>query len=189
MTLVDLDRLFRLFARAKALCQHSDYVVVGSNSVMALAPHTSIPAEMTMSIDVDAFTRADPGRIFDLADSLGEHSAFSQREGFYLDPVRPSLPTLPAGWESRLIPVERDGVRIFFLDPDDAAISKYARGEPRDHRWIRAGVAGNIISLPRVKQRLSSTRFADEDERTRAHSQVDKDHKWLVSLNKPAHKP
>ncbi|MBM3391107.1 MAG: hypothetical protein FJY34_03920 [Betaproteobacteria bacterium] len=31
------------------------------------------------------------------------------------------------------------GIVAGFLDPNDAAVSKYARGEPRDREWIRAG--------------------------------------------------
>lgn len=178
---MDLDRLVRLFVEARERCQHREYVILGSNCVLALAPHTPIPDDMTMSIDVDAFTRADPPRIFDLAAHLGEGSAYFAREGIYLDPVSPSLPTLPDGWEGRLIKLERQGLTLLFLDPNDAAVSKYCRGEPRDQRWIRAGVSAHIVSLPMVKQRLAQTRFADDSERARAFAQLEVDFADLLS--------
>ena len=51
------------------------------------------------------------------------------------------LPTLPEGWQQRLVRLEfENGVTGWFLDPNDAAISKYVRAEPRDREWIRAGL-------------------------------------------------
>lgn len=184
LALVDLDRLFRLFGEARRLCKHNDYVVMGSNSVMAFAAHTRIPPEMTLSLDVDAYTKADPGRVFDLLEQLGENSAFRDREGFFLDGVSPELPTLPLNWQSRLIPLERKGVTIWFLEPNDAAISKYARGEPRDQRWIRAGVKSGIVSLPVIQQRVADTCFADDAERDRAHEQIKVDLAWFATLKR-----
>src|SRR5688572_11743883 len=48
-------------------------------------------------------------------------------------------------------------MRVWFLDANDAAVSKYARGEPRDQRWIRSGVLNGLISLPVVTARLRTT--------------------------------
>lgn len=162
-----LAQLFKLFDAARLACQHSEYVVIGSNSVLGLEPDASLPDDMTMSIDVDAYTRADPGRIFELKDALGEESPFRRAEGYYLDPVSPAVATLPQGWEARLIRHEHDGLRIFFLDPNDAAISKYARGEPRDLRWIDAGIKAGLISPPILRQRARHTVFESEAEQAR----------------------
>jgi len=164
---VDLEHVFHLFAQARILCQHTDYVVIGSNAALAFAPDTPLPPEMTMSLDVDAYTKADPSRVFDLAAALGEASPFREREGYFLDPVSPALPTLPAGWENRLVLREHDGLRIWFLDPNDTAISKLARGEPRDLRWVKAGVACGLVSLPVLRHRSGQTRFADGAERAK----------------------
>jgi hypothetical protein len=137
---VKLDDVFALFAQARDLGGHRDFVIVGSLSILGLADESLVPADMAMSNDIDGFTRADPGRIFDLDPPLGADSPFHAAHGYFLDPVSPSLPTLPDGWEGRLNKVERDGLRLWFLDPNDAAVSKYARGEPRDQRWIRSGL-------------------------------------------------
>ena len=124
-----------------------------------------------MSIDVDCYTRREPERIFELQHALGEGSAFEAANGYFLDPVSPNLPTLPAQWEFRLVKIPlKNGVTVFFLDPNDAAISKYARSEPRDREWIRAGFAAGLLSAPMIESRLRDTVFLDEQERERARS-------------------
>ncbi|MSQ50443.1 MAG: hypothetical protein EXR28_01010 [Betaproteobacteria bacterium] len=134
-----------------------------------MLPAGRIPARMLMSIDVDCYTRRDPGRVFELQHALGEGSAFETANGYFLDPVSPQLPTLPAQWEFRLIRVPlKNGVTVFFLDPNDAAISKYARGEPRDREWIQAGFAAGLLSKPTIESRLGETVFLYDEERERA---------------------
>lgn len=165
---MNLQSLFQLLEAARALCGHCEYVVVGSLSVLGLAQVTAIPADMTMSIDADCYTLTDPGRVFDLQAKLGEGSPYHRSHGIYLDPVSPKLPTLPDGWEQRLIRIEQGGVTAAFLDPNDAAVSKLARGEPRDLRWVRAGLKSGIVSLPAVRLRMRNTAFLDPQEQRTA---------------------
>jgi len=137
---------------------------------------------MSMSIDIDCYTRSDPGRVFDLQAALGEGSGFHLTHGFFLDPVSPGLPTLPPGWEQRKSVLERDGLRLWFLDPDDTAISKYTRSQANDLRWIRAGLLSGLVSLPRVMARLPSTSFLDEQEQLRVRHQVAVDKAWFDAI-------
>jgi len=171
---VNPDALFALLVEAKNLCGHSEYVVIGSVSILGVSDVTAVPTDMTMSIDADCYTLRDPGRVLDLAPSLGEGSPFHKAHGIYLDPVNPHLPTLPDGWESRLIRLERNGVVAHFLEPHDAAVSKLARGEERDLRWVRAGARANILSLPTIAIRMKSTRFLDDDEQRAARAHLEK---------------
>jgi len=179
---VTLDQVFKLLERARELTHHREWVIVGSNSVLGWAGGTAIPADMAMSVDLDTYLKNDPGRTGELVKDLGEGSPFHAKEGFYLDAVSPKLPTLPDGWEGRLLQVERDGNSAWFIDPDDAAISKYARGEPRDQRWIRAGLAAGLISLPKVQARLGKTDFLDRNEVEAARKRIDEDAGWLAAL-------
>lgn len=176
---MNLDALFHLLGEAARLSGHRDFVVIGSLSVLGLEEGFAIPGAMTMSNDVDCYTRADPGRIFDLAAALGENSPYHQQSGFYLDAVSPELPSLPEGWQDRLIKVEREAVRAWFLDPNDAALSKYARGEPRDRRWIQAGILAGVVSMPVLVMRLRTTNFYDEEEARNARKLVDEDRAWF----------
>ncbi|OGA03215.1 MAG: hypothetical protein A3I00_08885 [Betaproteobacteria bacterium RIFCSPLOWO2_02_FULL_64_12] len=166
---MDLSKLQALFGEARKLTGHSEFVVVGSLSALGVVPSGKVPPRMLLSIDVDCYTRNDPGRIFDLQRELGEGSAFEAAHGYYLDPISPNLPTLPRGWEFRLVRVPlEDGVTVFFLDPNDAAVSKYARCEPRDREWLQAGLAAGLLSAPIIESRLRDTEFLDGGEQRRA---------------------
>jgi hypothetical protein len=145
---VNADALFALLSKARDACGHAEYVVIGSVSILGVSEVAAIPADMTVSIDADCYTRADPDRIFDLQPLLGEGSPYHVKHGVYLDPVSPRLPTLPPGWEGRLLRLEREGIIAWCLEPNDAAVSKLARGDPNDLRWVRAGAAAGIVSLP-----------------------------------------
>ena len=163
-----LESLLKLLAEAQKSIGHREYVVIGSLSILGLQDSVEIPEGMSMSIDVDAYTKNDPQRIFDLQSLLGEDSPFHREHGIYLDGVTPDLPTLPDGWEGRMLKVERDGLVVWFLHPDDAAISKLARLDENDIRWVREGIAARLISPPMVRARFKQTRFIDADEERRA---------------------
>ena len=161
---MNIDTLMHLLTAAQQLCGHRDYVVIGSLSVLGMAQVEAIPLDMTLSIDADCYTLTDPPRVFDLSAQLGEGSPYHHDHGVYLDPVSPHLPTLPQGWEQRLIQVNRPPVIAHCLEPNDAAISKLARGEPRDLRWVRAGLQASLISLPVLRLRVRHTTFLDDAE-------------------------
>lgn len=64
-----LKSLLQLLAAARTALGHTEYVVIGSLSILGMEDVAHIPQRMSMSIDVDAYTRKDPERIFDLTDS------------------------------------------------------------------------------------------------------------------------
>lgn len=174
-----LEDLRRLFARARELCGETDYVVLGSLAVLGC--EGEVPARMAASIDVDAFTKGDPERVFDLDASLGQGSPFEAEHGYYLDPISPRVATLPEGWEGRLVRRQLEPeLAAWFLEPNDAAISKYARLEPRDREWIRPGLRAGVISMPILERRFAETVFLDGAEATRAREALERDRGWLA---------
>ena len=174
------EDLRRLFARARALSGEGDYVVLGSLSALGYAGE--VPARMAISLDVDAYGKSDPGRIFELAPALGQGSPFEAEHGYYLDPISPHVATLPQGWQERLVRIELElGLAAWFLEPNDAAVSKYARMEPRDREWIRAGLRAGILSLPILDARFARTAFLDPPESARARKALEEDRAWLAS--------
>lgn len=176
--------LQRLFARAKELTGASDFVVLGSLAALGYAG--DVPPRMAMSVDVDAYIKNDPARAFDLAGPLGQGSAFEAEHGYYFDPISPAVATLPAGWEQRLVRVELEAeVVAWFLEPNDAAVSKYARMEPRDREWIRAGLAGRILSLAIIEKRFGETEFLDAGEAERARMALTEDRAWFQRRQRP----
>jgi hypothetical protein len=174
------EDLRRLFSQARILSGETDYVVFGSLAALGYAGE--VPPRMAMSVDVDAYTKSDPARAFELARALGQGSAFETAHGYYLDPIAPQVATLPAGWQERLVRTELEpGLAAWFLEPNDAAVSKYARMEPRDREWIRAGLRAGILSLGILDARFAQTAFLDEAESARAGKALEEDRAWLGS--------
>jgi len=172
------EDLRRLFARARDLCGETDYVVFGSLAVLGHAGE--VPPRMAASIDVDAYSKNDPGRVFELRQALGLGSAFESEHGYYLDPISPRVATLPSGWEARLVRIELElGLAAWFLEPNDAAVSKYARMEPRDREWIRPGLRAGVLSLSILDARFAQTSFVDAAESARARTALEADRRWL----------
>lgn len=183
MNLHQLDTLLGEIARANSV---DGFVVVGSLSVLGLTQGRAIPEEMLMSNEVDAYVEQDPDRGFEFHQRWGQGSAFEREHGYYFDPVSPKLPTLPDGWQARMIPMTlpASGVSVKFLDPNDAAVSKYARGEAKDRMWIREGLRQSILSLAAMEYRFRETPFLDREEHARAKSALEEDRNWLTALNK-----
>ena len=63
---VNLGALFHILQEAGKLSGHNDFVVIGSLSILGLEADFDVPHDMTMSNDVDCYTRDDPDRIFEL---------------------------------------------------------------------------------------------------------------------------
>lgn len=167
------DHIERLLGEAARLTNHRDYVIIGSLSVLGSV--AAPPETMVYSIDVDLYAKNDPGRSAEIASQLGLGSDFEQSHGYYADVVSPMLPTLPQGWELRLVRLEfGNGAVGWFLDPNDAAISKYVRAEPRDREWIWAGLDAGILSAATIEYRMRETAM-ETDERKRAKHAFDED--------------
>ena len=170
MNLEQLDRLFTAVSRKHHV---TTFIVMGSLTVLGLVGERKIPDAMTVSAEVDAYPESDPGRAFDIADDFGLGSEFEQEHGYYYDAVSPSLPTLPRGWEQRLIPVALPGGTVAkFIEPHDAAIAKCSRGAPKDLQWIRAGIDASILSAATLEYRFRETVFADDPERERVREAI-----------------
>jgi hypothetical protein len=166
MELTDLEELFE---EARRITGHTEFVVVGSLSILGVVKGRDAPARMPLSIDVDCFTPQGLGRIYQAQAALGEGSPFEAGHGFYLDPISPAVLTLPGQWEYRLIRVPlQQAIVVSFLDPNDAAVSKYARSEPRDREWIQAGLQAGLLSAPIIESRFRQTDFFDAVERDKA---------------------
>ena len=175
---MNLQQLDRLFTEVCAKHRVTTFVVMGSLTVLGLIHERSIPDAMTVSAEVDAYPESDPGRAFEIADDFGLGSDFEQENGYYFDAVSPSLPTLPRGWEQRLIPVALPGGTLAkFIEPHDAAIAKYSRGAPKDLQWIRAGIGASLLSVPTLEYCFRETVFADDPERERVRAAIAKEMK------------
>lgn len=180
MNLDQLDCLLGAISRKERVY---DFVVIGSLSVLGLLRDRPVPERMLMSVDVDAWVEPNPQRAFDFNKAWGAGSPFDREHGYYFDPVSPRLPTLPEGWDKRTLALKMpSGVNVRFLDPNDAAISKYARCDDKDREWIREGLRQSILSLATIEYRFRETSFLDSEEQSRAKSALAEDQRWLASI-------
>lgn len=178
---MNFEQVDKLLAEIAAAHGVDRFVVMGSLSVLGLVGSHGIPDAMLVSNELDAYPEDDPERRHEIAKQFGQGTEYERRRGYYFDPISPGLPTLPEGWEQRLIEVALpSGVRVKFLEPDDAAVSKYARGDAKDREWIRAGLAASILSAATIEYRFRSTPFLDEAERERAKRALAEDRQWLA---------
>ena len=177
---MNFDQVRLLLDEIRAAHGVDRFVVFGSLSVLGLMPSREIPEGMLVSNELDAFPEDDPDRRQEIARHFGQGTRFERENGFYFDPISPALPTLPDGWRERLIEVRLpSGVRVKFLDPDDAAVSKYARGAAKDREWLRQGLAASILSAATIEHRFRTTAFLDQAEHDRAKAALAEDRKWL----------
>lgn len=174
------DQLVHLVQEIAKTRNLNSLVIVGSLSVLGMVTDGEVPDAMLVSNEVDAYPESDPEAALEIAKTFGQGSAFEQAHGYYFDPISPKLPTLPEGWRDRLIFRRLDnGVTLKFLHPDDAAISKYARGDPKDLAWIETGLRASILSMATIKYRFRETVFLDDFERERVREQINADAKRL----------
>lgn len=162
------------------------FVVLGSLSVLGLFSSQAIPEGMLVSNELDAYPEDDPEKRQQIARRFGQGTRFELEHGYYFDPISPALPTLPEGWRDRLIEVKLpSGVRVKFLEPNDAAVSKYARGEAKDRAWIREGLNASILSGATIDYRFRSTPFLDQAEHDRSKAALAEDLAWLRKSRRP----
>lgn len=150
---------------------HTEFVIAGSLSVLGLkeAP----PEMMSMSIDIDFFPLRDTTHVQDIVAELGEDSAFHEQHGYYLDPISSSILVLPPGWMERLVMLEFGGIRAYFLDVNDTAISKYVRSAENDFRWIDAGLEAGLLELDIIEGRAQfGIDYPGEDDKRRVHNGI-----------------
>jgi hypothetical protein len=169
----DLTRAVRAVARHF----RSDTVyVIGSQAI--LASWADAPPEARMSIEFDAY----PGHaarweaINDGTEAseeinalFGFGSAFHGTFGFYIDGVDEHTATLPRGWETRAVQlqVSDEGRAITAVAPsvDDLIVSKLARLDEKDKRFVAACHRSRPLEIARLRTLIDLTNLDAERKR------------------------
>ena len=119
----------------------------------------------------------------------GAHAAGADkiRKAIALDPILPEQSFGLA--EVRVQAGQREAAQVALrethgVDPNDAAVSKYARCDAKDRAWIREGLRQSILSLATIEYRFRETTFLDSGEQSRAKSALAEDRQWLTSIHK-----
>ncbi len=171
-TLEDLLRV----VRALAYEFETDTVfVVGSQAILASMPDA--PEAARESPEIDAFPAN--AKIWEVTEAkrtrdgvqpiasehidglFGSESPFHRTHGFYIDGVDETTAKLPKGWQSRAVSVQTEvagrAVTGVAPAPEDLMVSKIARLDERDKRFVEAIHAMRPLDLDLVERRIRET--------------------------------
>ena len=172
------EDLGRLFARARELCGNRlrRSRKPGRAALLSMCrPHGGVAGRRRVHQER---SRAD------LRPVRGARARQCLRGGTRLLPRSDLAPSGDAsfGLEERLTRIGLGPeLAAWFLEPNDAAVSKYARMEPRDREWIRPGLRAGVLSIAILEARFADTPFLDQEESRRARKAFDEDRRWLRS--------
>ena len=178
MKINDIENILK---EAQKITNHKEYIIIGSISILGavLKP----PNLMVLSNDLDLYPKYDPGRALEIKNIIGKNSEYAKKNIYYADAALPQLANLPEGWKNRLNKLDfESGVIAWCLEPHDAAISKYARYEDRDKRWIRSGLKAKILTIPTLEYRLRET-IMELDDMEKAKKALARDKQYIRNLN------
>lgn len=151
----DLEHILRA---CKGTTGESEFIIIGSQAI--LGRHPDAPRVLRGSIELDIYPKLRPELSEFIAGSLGELSQFHLTFGYYADGVRPDTPTLPAGWEARLIPVRNEntgGATGWCLDPVDIAYSKLAARREKDLAFVANLFRHHLLKPAAVRTQIEAT--------------------------------
>lgn len=160
MTRAQLEHLIRA---AAAISGEDEIIIVGSQSILGRYPDA--PAALRVSVEADLFPREHPEKSDLIDGSIGEGSFFHETFGYYAQGVDESTATLPAGWKTRLIPINSPATRGatgWALEPHDLMISKYVAGREKDRVFTREAARNRLVEQSLLQERLKQTILASD---------------------------
>lgn len=169
------EQLEHLIRAAAAIAGDDDIVVIGSQAILGQFP--AAPPELTVSVEADVYPRNKP-ELADLIDgSIGELSPFHATFGYYAQGVAPETAALPAGWQSRLVPVRSPnthGATGWCLEVHDLVLSKYVAGREKDLEFVEVAARYGLVQRDVLLQRLPTIPADDAvlrlaEQRIRVH--------------------
>lgn len=165
------DQLEHAIRTACQIIGHSEVIVVGSQSILGTFREDQLPADATMSIEVDILPIADDNdetaRLADLIEGVaGEFSSFEALHGFSIDGVDLQTSALPEGWRERLVKVQNvntaaPSCKLQFtgwcLNKEDLCVAKLCALREKDRNFVAALVTAGLVDVPTILARLASS--------------------------------
>lgn len=142
---------------AGRIARDNDFIVFGSQSILGTVARP--PKQCLVSLEVDLYPRRHPQTAHLIAAELGRRSAFSRKQGFFVDCVTPDLAAFPEGWTERLIPFRTrrtGGVTGWCVELHDVAASKLAAGREKDLNYVAALLKAGLIKSKILKSRIAT---------------------------------
>ena len=156
-------QLEHIIRAAAGITGATDFVIVGSQSVLGQFPNA--PDELLVSMEADVFSLRDPADSDLIDGSIGEGSPFHQNFGYYAHGVSVETAVLPEGWRDRLVPIQNSntgGGKGLCLDIHDLAVSKLAAGREKDLAFLAGLFRHCLAQVEIVRTRLAATPLSAE---------------------------
>lgn len=162
------DQLEHAIRTACQIIGHPAVIIVGSQAILGSFGEDELPAEATMSVEVDVLPIADSNTataaLADLIEGVaGEWSPFEEQHGFSIDGVDLDTAVLPAGWRDRLVRVQNlntaapSGRPQFIgwcLDPEDLCVAKLCAHREKDLNFVGALHQAGLVDASVIADRL-----------------------------------
>ncbi|MFZ4694795.1 MAG: DUF6036 family nucleotidyltransferase [Verrucomicrobiia bacterium] len=139
--------------------------VFGSASLLATHPTLGdggMPLERTFDADL-LVQPSDELTARMLREAIGEGSAFSEKNGYHADILRPEiLDTLPQGWEKRLVPLPSVPTAKC-LHPLDLALVKLVLGREKDLSLLHALLKLKLLDAESLLRHYHATPLGERE--------------------------
>jgi len=182
------DQLEHAIRTACQIIDRSEVIVVGSQAILGTFREDALPADATMSVEVDILPIADgndeTARLADLIEGVaGEFSTFEELHGFSIDGVDLETSALPDRWRDRLVKVQNANTAApagrpqftgWCLDKEDLCVAKLCAFREKDCNFVAALLEAGLVDAGVILERLLSV-----EERRRPDA--DRAVAWLES--------
>jgi len=182
------DQLEHAIRTACQIIGHDAVVVVGSQSILGSFGEDQLPAEATMSVEIDILPfiddRDEAARLADVIEGVaGEWSLFEEQHGFSIDGVDWSTAILPDGWRDRLVRVQNANTAPpsgepqyigWCLDKEDLCVAKLCAFREKDQNFVAALLDARLVDAEVIASRLAVVPRQHLPATERAHA-------WLAA--------
>lgn len=162
------DQLEHAIRAACQIINRPEVIVVGSQSILGTFREDELPADATMSAEIDILPIAErndeTARLADLIEGVaGEFSTFEELHGFSIDGVDLDTSALPAGWRDRLVKVQNANTAApggqpqftgWCLDKEDLCVAKLCAFRAKDRNFVAALLKAGLIDAGVILKRF-----------------------------------
>ena len=178
------DQLEHAIRTACQIIDRPEVIVVGSQSILGTFREDELPADATMSVEIDILPIADSNsetaRLADLIEGVaGEFSAFEELHGFSIDGVDLETSALPEGWRDRLVKVQNANTAAptgqpqftgWCIGKEDLCVAKLCAFREKDRNFVAALLHAGLVDASVILERLPTVevRHMSDSERAAA---------------------
>ena len=147
---------------ATEIVRQDEVYIIGSQSILGSFDEEELPADVTLSNEVDIAPVADdPDETAAtlLDGQIGELSEFHAENGFYIQGVGKRTANLPQGWKARLVPVRPPGHPKsvgLCLEPHDLCAAKLLANREKDRAFVTSLLEAGLVNAKTIRARIDA---------------------------------